>query len=132
MTSQSIRQQGHRVTRSWITLIYPQLRAVPRDGWTPLIQRARATEFDLLERIAIIGALAFAAWTLEHIDADSAGMLAGNLLRYVLALALLACLIAPFILRRTRRGLDRELTKLRGGTTCPAHHSSAGSRVADS
>lgn len=131
MTSQSIRQQTHRGGRSWTTVVYPQLRDVPRDQWLQTLRRARTTQFDLLERIAIIGALGLSAWALEHVDDDSVGMLAGGLLRYVLALALLACLIAPLLLRRTRRGLDSELTNLPGGMKC-RDHSSAVSQARDS
>ncbi len=93
--------------------LYPRLRALP-PGERPLVlEKARDTEFTTGEWVGIAGGLCFVAWLL---DADFTAWAAHSrllalLLQFLLALPLLALVVGPFFLNRTRRGIERELAR---------------------
>jgi hypothetical protein len=94
-----------------IALAYPALQRLPSAQWEAALARARATEFDLVERIGMLLVMAVVAYLLRF-EAQQTVELALPI-RYLAQFSAAALLIvpaaAPFFLRRTRRGLDHEL-----------------------
>jgi hypothetical protein len=95
------------------SLLYPRLDSFPADERANALRHARETSFDVIELIGIAAGLVLVtAITRYQLDTSSAaeGFLRaiGN---FVVALPLLAIFVGPFLVRRVRRGLDRELAK---------------------
>lgn len=93
--------------------LYPGLRELPPAERKPVLEQAREIDFDWLEWGGIVGGSAFVAWLL-HFDYSALApqmLMVIPVLQYVLALPLLAIVVGPFYVRRTRRGLDRELDR---------------------
>lgn len=99
-----------------LALAYPALQQLPIVQWDAALARARATEFDLLERTGLLLVIAVVAYLLRF-DAQQTVELAPPI-RYLAQFFAAALLIvpaaAPFYLRRTRRGLDHELKRRLG------------------
>lgn len=93
--------------------LYPRLRELPPEAWESMLSKARHTEFETAEWIGVIGGVAFVAWLLgaRPFVPELQPRLVAHLLQFVLALPLLAAVVGPIYLRRTRRGLDRELAR---------------------
>ena len=115
-TSSIVSHTAH-LSRLLCVLAYPRLRELPRAQWPGALRRARAIEFDLVERLAMIAAVGATAWLLQSFGVSLAEPFLRTLLQFVLAAVLLYILTAPLLLRRTRRGLDIELRR-HGGTSC--------------
>ena len=99
-----------RIAMMWL---YPRLRELPPEAWESMLSKARDTDFDTAEWVGIVGGVAFVAWLLG-VEPSLLTMhppFIVHLLRFVLALPLLAAVVGPIYLRRTRRGLDRELAR---------------------
>ena len=99
-----------RIAMKWL---YPRLRELPPEAWDSMLSKARNTDFDTAEWVGVIGGVAFVAWLLG-VEPSLLTMhppFMAHLLRFVLALPLLAAVVGPIYLRRTRRGLDRELAR---------------------
>jgi hypothetical protein len=77
-----------------------------------MLRRARRADFDFAERIGMIASVAFSAYLLEPIGGGGS---MDYVIQYLLAVPLLALLIAPWLVRRTRRGLAIETARLHGG-----------------
>lgn len=102
-----------RFTQLAIAWLYPRLREIPPATWESMLDKARDTDFEMREWIGVIGGLALVTWLVEakvSAFATQAGLIA-HLLQFVLALPLLVVVIGPIYLRKTRRGLDRELAR---------------------
>lgn len=99
--------------RSLATAALPRLAELPPAERDDAAARARDIDFDNWERVGIVAGVTVAAYLLRF-DPPAAGGIA-LLLRYVLqflaALPLLALLVGPFYLRRTRRGLDQIIAR---------------------
>ena len=93
--------------------LYPRLRELPPEAWESTLAKARDTDFDTAEWVGVIGGVAFVAWLLgvEPSVSTMQPPFIVHLLRFVVALPLLAAVVGPIYLRRTRRGLDRELAR---------------------
>lgn len=94
---------------------YPQLRRIPRDEWNALLDKAREEDFDLVEWVGIVAGVGLVAYLLRP-DADYASAFplpAWYVVQFVAAVPLLALLVGRFYLRRTRRGLEREIERRR-------------------
>ncbi len=78
-----------------------------------MLAKARATDFDTVEWIGVVGGVALVAWLLDIETSALATQspLIVYLFQFVLAFPLLAAIVGPIYLRRTRRGLDRELAR---------------------
>ena len=102
-----------KIDRRAMTWLYPRLREVPPEGWQSLLGKARDTEFDTLEWVGVVAGVAFVAWAVGRgpVAFTMETAFIGHLLRFVLALPLLAAVVGPFYVRRTRRGLDQELAR---------------------
>ncbi len=97
-----------RIAMMWL---YPRLRELPPEAWESTLSKARDTSLDTVEWVGAVGGLAFVAWLLgvEPSSLAPQSPFIVHLLRFVFALPLLAAVVGPIYLRRTRRGLDREL-----------------------
>ena len=99
-----------------LALAYPALQRLPPAQWDAALARARATEFDLIERIGMLLVMAVVAYLLRF-EAQQTVELAPPI-RYLAQFFAAALLIVPaagpFFLRRTRRGLDHELERRLG------------------
>lgn len=100
--------------------LYPRLRELPPEAWESVLGKARNTEFETVEWVGVVAGVAFVAWLLgiEPSVLATVPPLIVYLLQFVFALPLLAVVVGPLYLRRTRRGLDRELAL---GETCTAN-----------
>lgn len=104
------------LSRRMLPWLYPRLRELPHEKWQAALDKARGTEFATSEWIGIVGGTCFTVWLL---DMETAAWVVPSpllalALQFFFALPLLALVVGPFLLRRTRRGLDRELAR-RGG-----------------
>lgn len=110
-----------------LALAYPALRRLPFAQWSDALGQARKTEFDLIERIGILAAVAVVAYLLR-LEAQQAATLSlpmRYLAQFLAAALLIIPAVGPFYLRRTRRGLDQELERRRLDTRFgPLHRSS--------
>ena len=100
------------------SFLFPELRGLPKSQHRDALRRAAETPFDALELVGLAaGLVAVAALTRYGTVglslAERIGLAAANL---AVALPLLAVAIAPFHLRRMKRGL-RETLRDRGGST---------------
>ncbi len=96
-----------------LALTYPALQQLPTAQWDAALARARATEFDLIERIGLLLVMAVVAYLLRW-EAQQALELSPPiryLAQFFAAVLLIVPAAAPFYLRRTRRGLDHELER---------------------
>jgi hypothetical protein len=68
--------------------------------------------------MGILAGLAFVTYVLRLGSGEPGSLFTHSLIQFVLALPLLAVFVGPFLWRRTRRGLDLQLTQRNGGTPC--------------
>jgi hypothetical protein len=114
MLRHRIRSQSlERLAQKWQEWLYPALKRVPSEQHARVLAAARETDLDTAERIGVIGAVGVAAYLLQSPFDDAAGLLGGTLIQFVLAWPLLGLLVAPWLVRRTRRGLQREVESFR-------------------
>ena len=94
--------------------LYPRLREVRPEAWESTLSSARDADLETAEWVGIIGGIALVAWLLgsEHFAFVPLAPFILHLLRFVLALPLLALVVGPIYLRRNRRGLDRVLARM--------------------
>jgi hypothetical protein len=99
------------IERTAMLWLYPRLKELPPGLWVPTLGKARSADFETTEWVGIVGGVALVAWMLgieiPALAAQSTAVL--YVARFGLALPLLAIIVGPIYLRRTRRGLDREL-----------------------
>lgn len=112
------RSATQHIEHDWQRLIYPTLDRVPPRQRSHVLRAARATELDTSERLGIVGAVGVTAYLLQSSSDAAAGLFASTLIQFVLAWPLLAVLVAPWLVRRTRRGLQREAQRFDGGDSC--------------
>ena len=113
MTGSPPHEQPSKFTHLVMIWLYPRLRELPPAKWESMLRKARDTNFETGEWIGVIGGIALVAWIVD-VEAPVFSMQAAfvsYLLQFVLALPLLAVVVGPIYLRRTRRGLDRELAR---------------------
>jgi hypothetical protein len=94
------------VARRCRLFVYPRLREVPVTARDETLRAARRTALDLLERIGVLAGLACTAAIVQGVGADWSSPPARFTAQFAAALPLLCVLAGPFLLRRTRRGLD--------------------------
>jgi hypothetical protein len=134
--SQTATARIERLQHGWLRLLYPGLDRVPPNHRARVLHAARATELDTTERIGIAGAVGVTAYLLQSTTGAAHGLFAVSLTQFVLAWPLLAILVTPWLVRRTRRGLQHEAQHFDGGESCPesqaptSHAGTRSSRVA--
>ena len=90
-------------------LLYPELRGhAPKDRGR-LLQEASKEPFDTIEWVGMLGALALLVSVTRYSIAGFglADRLAVALANFVVAIPLLVVTVGPFLVRRTRRGLQK-------------------------
>lgn len=110
--------------RQLIILALPRLSELPQSGWDEAIERARQVHFDGVERIAMVVSVAFVAFLLSFSSEQMASLafFTRYLIQFALALPLLFLLLAPFYLRRLRRGLDAVILNRNKKPAKDLHH----------
>lgn len=97
---------------SWHRLLYPALACFLPEEQGKALAAARDTKYDLVEMLGIALALAITLSLIEPLSQwfGVGGRLPPGIASIIVAVPVLAGLIAPFMVRRTRRGLRAELT----------------------
>jgi hypothetical protein len=96
-------------------ILYPELRSVTRQDRDRLLRSAREEPFDLLELLGMAAAVVLVtSLTRYGLRADALEQFAMGVASFVVAIPLLAATAGPFLYRRTRRGLRRELHRRLG------------------
>lgn len=103
----------------WKYLAYPELRKFAPDGRANALRTATEVRFDAIELLGLIIALAVTVLITRYSGtgmgfADRFGAAVAN---FVIAIPLLLLLGGPFYVRRTRRGLRKQLAELQRPVT---------------
>ncbi|MBX9592419.1 MAG: hypothetical protein K2X43_24290 [Hyphomonadaceae bacterium] len=90
-------------------LLYPELRAYDRKDRARLLQEASKEPFDFLEWAGMLGALVLVVSVTRYGVAgfslvDRFAVMVAN---FLVAIPLLVVTVGPFLVRRTRRGLQK-------------------------
>jgi hypothetical protein len=98
--------------RQLIIFALPRLSELPPGEWNAAVEQSRKAEFDGAERVAIVISVGFVTAMLgfSQEQMESLGFLAKYAIQLALAFPMLMALLAPFYLRRLRRGLDAVLS----------------------
>ena len=102
-------------TQGVLAFLYRRLRELPSAEWREVLQRAREEAFDAMEIVGIALGMALVAWILSQ-PGGGAHVRPLPLLyiaHFVAAIPLLAAILSPILLRRTRRGIEREIRRQR-------------------
>lgn len=94
--------------RQIIMFALPRLSEIPPAKWNSALRDSRNIDFDGAERVAIVISVGFVTALLSFSpeQIESLGFVAKYAIQFALALPMLLALLAPFYLRRLRRGLD--------------------------
>lgn len=107
-SSNTLQLFGKALKRSALTWALPHLVKLPHAEWDEALQQARETDFDALERIAVLAAIAFTTYLLRFdVNETELSLPIRAVSQFVAAVPLLILLAGPFYLRCLRRGLDR-------------------------
>lgn len=95
------------------TMLYPRLRDFPAEDRAAALRSARRTPFDVIELVGIaVGLILVTAATRYPIGSWSGVERAGvAMANFLVAIPLLLAFVGPFLVRRVRRGLERELVR---------------------
>lgn len=98
----------------WKYMLYPELREFAPDDRARALRTAGEARFDTIELVGLISALAVTVLITRYSAtgmglADRFGAAVAN---FVIAIPLLLLLGGPFYVRRTRRGLRKQLAEL--------------------
>jgi hypothetical protein len=113
MGARSTPSSGKGLRTTTLLFAYPALRQLPRSDWDGALQRARETDFDVFEWAGMLAGITFVTYLLRF-EADQAAALAlpaRYVIQFLAAVPLLALVVGPFYLRRTRRGLDQDIER---------------------
>ncbi len=92
-------------------LLYPELRSYGRGDRDRLLREAAKTPLDPIEWVGVLAALALVV-VLTRYSAVNLGLvdrIAVGIVNFVVAMLLLGVTAGPFLVRRTRRGLHKQL-----------------------
>lgn len=98
----------------WKYFLYPELRRFPPDERTRVLRTAAEARFDAIELLGLITALAVTVLVTRY-SGDGMGLaerFGAAVSNFVIAIPLLLVLAGPFYVRRTRRGLRKQLTEI--------------------
>ena len=103
-----------------LTWALPRLTRVAPEQWRDALAVARATDFDAIERVGILAALALTSALLRSATGGGEIVQPTPLLihlaaQFIAALPLLALFAGPFYLRCLRRGLDHFIAARQAG-----------------
>jgi hypothetical protein len=99
--------------RVWLVLL-PELRRFPPREQADALKRAGETELDILELLGVAFGLVMVTVATRYAlpDQSLSSRFAAALLNFIVALPLIALMVAPFHVRRLRRGLRARLEQL--------------------
>lgn len=100
--------------RSWEFWLYPELRQFEPAGQAAALKAATDAGFDGVEQIGLIVALA-ATVLLTRYSAAGMGLadrFGAAIANFVVAIPVLVVVAGPFYVRRTRRGLRKQLKSM--------------------
>lgn len=93
--------------RSALSWAMPHLVKLPPADWPQAVQQARETDFDAVERIGVLAAIALTTYLLRFdVNETELSLPIRFVAQFVAAVPLLVLLVGPFYLRCLRRGLD--------------------------
>jgi hypothetical protein len=94
----------------WLWLM-PELRQFPACEQRRALRSAGATEFDIVELLGIAFGLVVVTAATQYAlpDRSVSSRVSATLFNFIVALPLMALVVAPFNVRRLRRGLRKEL-----------------------
>lgn len=97
----------------WLMLL-PELGQFPPPDQAQAIKKARETDLDILELLGVAFGLVLVTAATQYAlpDRSLPSRFAAALLNFIIAIPLIALVVAPFHIRRLRRGLRVQL-KLR-------------------
>lgn len=113
----SILQVGRQLEALLLPKLYPELARVPRARWSSMLRHARQTELAVSERLGVLAAVAIAAYALQPVG-EGQSLIVRYLVQFAIALPAVALLAAPWLVRRTRRGLQSATSRFNGGELC--------------
>ena len=99
------------VTHHFWLWVLPELRRFPAQEQGHALRKASQTELDIFELLGVGLGLVLVTAATQYVLPDRAGStrLAAGLFNFILALPLMAVVVAPFHVRRLRRGLRKQL-----------------------
>lgn len=110
----------HSPPLQWLLAIaYPQLREWPVREWQAKLAEARKIDFDNLEQAGTLAGVVIVAMLVKPAGAASGGAIVAYLAQFVTLVPLLALVLAPFFIRRCRRGLAALAERSRLERTIP-------------
>lgn len=94
----------------WLTLL-PELGHVPPNDQARALKKARETDLDVLELLGVAFVLVLITAVTQYVlpDRSLLSRFAAALLNFIVAVPLIALVVAPFHIRRMRRGLRGQL-----------------------
>lgn len=126
-----LQTSGDAIRRRALLWAFPDLARLPAGAWSGSLRRARETEFDAFERVALVAGVAVATYLLAPVSGQDMPM--QSFLRHVAvflqALPLLAVVAGPAYLRRIRRGLRIEIAAHGAECRKEAYHESEHGRI---
>jgi hypothetical protein len=95
--------------------LFPQLRRIPDSERAAALRKARANPYDAFELLGIAAGLVVVT-ALTRYDGvwTGLGRVAAFCVNFAVALPLLGAFVGPLMVRRIRRGLDRQLRRESG------------------
>jgi hypothetical protein len=101
------------VTKLWLMLL-PELGRFPIRDQAQALKKAGETELDILELVGVAFALVLVTVATQYAlpDRSLPSRFAAALLNFIVAVPLIAVAVAPFHIRRLRRGLRSQLKQL--------------------
>lgn len=105
-------------------LLHPELRGLAPDEKAWALREARATPFDIIELVGMAAAVVLVTALTDYAVSDVNGgqRLVAAILNYAMALPFIAAAVAPFLYRRTRRGLQQRHQRGAGHLPRPPKH----------
>lgn len=105
---------GKAIKRSALVWVMPKIKQLPPTEWDEALKQARETNFDTIERIALLAGIAFTTYLLRfEANETEISLVFLFFIQFVAAVPLLILLVGPFYLRCLRRGLDHVIVRRR-------------------
>jgi hypothetical protein len=104
---------GKTIKRTVLPWILPRISDLPLSEWDECLTRARATPFDLVEKIGVLLSVVFVTYLLrfDAIRMDDLSLPLRYIVQFLAAVPLLILFAGPFYLRCLRRALDLEIER---------------------
>jgi len=104
---------GKTIKRTVLPWILPRISELPTGEWDEALTRARATPFDLVERVGVLLGVVFVTYLLgfDAIHMEDLSLPLRYIIQFLAAVPSLALFAGPFYLRCLRRALDHEIER---------------------